>query len=469
MWAFALLPFLRARWRRAGDAPVLLCWGMVAGLAAVSAAGILERALFPGVFNFHSFYRIAATFSSVQFGGDDIGTYLAMAPPFLAVALVRPRGGRSRWRLALVAPVALAASYALLVTYSRTAYGAAVIGALATAVLLLPMARARGVLAVGFAAALLALGAGTVLGFAADSRVMTVRLSTVLPDFRTRLANWTGGIAMMDRDPVSLALGMGLGTFPRVARARAPLALKPSNDTVRRGADGERFLRIASGSHFYFGQKVPVRPGRRYTLSFRFRDVTPGSRPGAVLCEKLLLYSEACVSAPLPPAPVGVWQAVRVPLSSVGLDRRVVLGVLRRPIELAFFATGPGQVVDIADVRLRDAAGRNLVRNGGFRDGTLRWYPTDDSHLAWTIWNSYAITLFEGGVLGLATYLLLAGTALWSAAAAALRGAPMAAPVAGALAAFAAAGVFDNELTAPRMITLFYVVAMLGVGFMEGR
>ncbi len=461
-WAFVLMPFFRARDRDHGDALARFGTGMVVALAVVAAAGVVERAVFPGVFNFHSFYRIAATFSSVQFGGDDIGTFLAMAPPFLVVCLSPPRPGR----LAAGAVVGVVGAYALLVTYSRTAYGAAVLAALTTLVLSWPRRGGRS-LGAGLLAGVVFAGlAGTVLGFAADSRVMTERLSTVLPDFQARWDNWTDGLAMMDRTPVALALGMGLGTFPRVARLRAPLPLRPSNDVVLRGRTG-RFLRIRTGSRFYFGQKVAIRPGAMYRLRMWLREA-PRSQADAVLCEKWLLYSEACNAAPIPPGPAGVWRLVAVPLSAAGLDRRVVLGALRRPIEFSVFPAGPGQQVDVARLRLIGPGGREVLHNGSFRDGTARWYPTDDTHLAWAIWNEYAAQFFAGGALGLAMWLLLGAAALWGAAGAALRGESVAAGLAGAVVAVLAAGVFDDVLTSPRLGAVIYWVLLMGVGMVKG-
>lgn len=460
--AFLLMPFWRARERVHGDALARFAAGMVVALAVVAAAGVVERAVFPGIFDFHSFYRIAATFSSVQFGGDDIGTFLAMAPPFLVVCLAPPRPVR----LAAGAVVGVVGAYALLVTYSRTAYGAAVLAALTTLVLSWPRRGGRRVGAGLLACVVFAGLAGTVLGFAVDSRVMTTRLSTVLPDFQARWDNWTGGLAMMDRSPVAMALGMGLGTFPRIARLRAPLPLRPSNDVVLRGRKG-RFLRIRTGSRFYFGQKVAVRPGAIYRLRFRLRTA-PGSQADAVLCEKLLLYSEACNAAPIPPGPPGVWRRIAVPLSAAGLDRRVVLGGLRRPIEFSVFPAGPGQQVDVARLRLIGPGGREVLHNGSFRDGTARWYPTDDTHLAWAIWNEYAAQFFAGGVLGLAMWLLLGAAGLWGAAGAALRGESVAAGLAGAVVAVLAAGVFDDVLTSPRLGAVIYWVLLMGVGMVEG-
>ncbi len=58
--AMALLPFLRARQRSHGDVPHRFAWGMIAGLGCVSVATILERALFPGLFDFSVDYRVVA-------------------------------------------------------------------------------------------------------------------------------------------------------------------------------------------------------------------------------------------------------------------------------------------------------------------------------------------------------------------------------------------------------------------------
>jgi len=458
-WAFVLLPFLRARWRRAGDAPVLLGWGMVAGLAAVSVAALIERALFPGVFNFTADYRIVATFSSMQVGGDDVGTYLAMALPFLVVCLLRLRP----IRVATLLLLAAGAIYALLVTYARAAYGGAVLGAAVTLVLYLPMARRRRGIAGGFAVlALFATVIGVTLGFGLDSGMMSQRLRRVLPDFDIRLANWVGGVAWIDPTPSAWLVGMGLGTYPRVTRLRAVPAQQPTNFVLERSG-GRRFLRLRTGSKLYLGQKVPVKPDRLYRLSLRYRVMAPGGGLAAMLCEKLLLYSDTCHGEAFGPAHPGVWQTANATLSTTGLDQRAVLGLLRRPVELSLFGTEVGETVDVTDVRLLDGRGGNLVRNGGFRRGTDRWYFTDDDHLDWQIKNQYLTTLFEGGVLGVLAYLLLGGVALGGAARAALRDAPMAAPIAGSLLAFLACGVFDDELAAPRMATLFYLIAFAGL------
>lgn len=461
-WALALLPFLRARQRRHGDVLVLFGAGVLTGLALVVAATVAERAVFPGVLDLTTDYRVVATFSSMEFGGDDIGTYLAMTLPFLIVCLLRPRP------LAIGTLVLLAAGgmYALLVTFARAAYGATVLGVAAAGILpiaLAPRRRGSRVLPALASIALAVVLTGITLGFAVDSSLMSARLRRMVPDFDTRWANWTGGLGLIDRTPTAWLLGMGLGTYPRVVRLRAPLDQRPSNFIVRH--DGPvPYLELRMGSNFYFGQKVPIQSNRTYRLSLAFRAPSPAGGLSVLLCEKLLLYSDACRGATFRSNGTNRWRTAHALLSTAGMDQRVVAGLLRRPIELSLFGTRPGDVVDVTNIRLLDRRGRNLVHNGNFGAGTARWYFTDDKHLVWQIENQYLTSLFEGGMFGVFAFVLLGGTAIAGAMRAARRGEAVASAVAGSLLAFMAAGVFDDELAAPRMATLFYLVAFIGLG-----
>jgi len=69
--------------------------------------------------------------------------------------------------------------------------------------------------------------------------------------------------------------------------------------------------------------------------------------------------------------------------------------------------------------------------------------------------------------LGLAAFLLLAGTALAGAIRAIGRGDRMAAAVAGSLAAFLCSCAFDYLLEAPRLSALFYLVAFTGLTMLK--
>ena len=77
------------------------------------------------------------------------------------------------------------------------------------------------------------------------------------------------------------------------------------------------------------------------------------------------------------------------------------------------------------------------------------------------------MSLFESGALGLASFILLVGTALAGAVRAMGRGNRMAAAVAASLVAFLCSGVFDYLLGVPRLAALFYMIVCCGLTMMQ--
>jgi VanZ family protein len=458
--ALALLPFLRERLRTRGDAMIWLGGGMTAGLALVAAAALVERALFPGVFDFTSDYRVVATFSSMHLGGGYVGAYIAMALPFLLVCVVRPRA------LSLLAMLAVGtiAGYALLASFARAAYASAL---LSTVVACLGWAwstrRHRGgarsspVLS---AMLLLTIGAIATAGLATP--YMAERINRVIPDLADREANWTGGLALRGAGTATALFGTGLGTYPRIVLARKPGGRFPTNFVVAHDG-GYGFLSLSAGTAIYFGQKVPIEPGQIYRLFLALRSPDGRGALSIVLCEKILLYSENCRGLTLTPRAIGSWQDFGAAISAAGLDRRVLFGWLRRPVELDLFDPVPGTIVDLGHIRMFDEHGRDVLANGDFSHGKERWYFTDDDHRVWRIENQYLMTLFESGALGVAAFILLCVTALLGAGRAMARGESMAACFAASLAAVMFSSVFDCLLEVPRLATLFYLVAFCGL------
>ncbi|MEG2031762.1 MAG: hypothetical protein RR376_14060, partial [Janthinobacterium sp.] len=96
-WSMLLLPLLL----RDASADALrrhALPGMLAGLALVSLFALWERAVFPGLLNMSSDYRITAPFSAMHTGGAALDGYLALSLPFAALWLARARSG---WQAAL--------------------------------------------------------------------------------------------------------------------------------------------------------------------------------------------------------------------------------------------------------------------------------------------------------------------------------------------------------------------------------
>ncbi len=461
--ALALLPFLGQSMRTRGDAMAWLGAGMIAGLLLVAAATIAERATFTGLFDFTTGYRVVGTFSSMHVGGGHIGAYIAMALPFLLVCLFRPRP------LTLLAMfvVAICAGYALVVTFARAAYAAALVATFAGCLGWAWAARRgdKGSVRSAVFSALPLLLVGVIVIAALDTRVMTKRLQTVAPDLIYRESNWTGGLGLRDDSFFTALFGMGLGTYPRVVLARKPDGRFPTNFVVEH--DGAYpFLTLRAGLPVYLGQKVAIEPGWQYRLFVSLRSPDGKGALSISVCEKLLLYSTNCRDATFRPRSPGIWEDFGVVISGAGLEEDVVVGWLQRPVEVAFFDPVPDSTIEVGHIRMFDPRDRNMLANGDFSRGIERWYFTDDQHRIWRIHNQYLMSLFEGGLLGLVSFILLAAAAVAGAVRAMAQGNRMAAAVAASLLAFLCSSVFDCLLEAPRLSALFYIVVFTGLGML---
>jgi hypothetical protein len=224
--ALALLPFLRERMRARADTLVWLGAGIAAGLTLVSGATLLERALFPGLFDFTSDYRVVATFLGMNIGGGYIGAYLAMALPFLFVFMLRPSAGS----LCAMFALAIGAGYALAVTFARTAYAAGMIATFVSCVGWARAGRHRRKSAVSFfvlSILALVLGGGIILA-ALGTGFMVQRLRLIVPDLATRESNWSGGWALSDGSLSTALLARGLAHIrASYLRANLTTAIRP--------------------------------------------------------------------------------------------------------------------------------------------------------------------------------------------------------------------------------------------------
>jgi hypothetical protein len=462
-FALLLLPFLRREIALNGDAPRLFAAGMTAGLALVAAAALAERAVFTGIFNFDTAYRIVASFSSMHLGGGYVGAYAAMALPF-ALALATRRG----FARVIAAAAAAGGVYTLVVTFARAAYGSAIVSSIVVALGWLALRR-KGApsLTLALPAALLAAGLGVIALAAADARAMEKRLAQLVPDLAWREDLWSAGLATRRPGVAAALLGSGSGTYARLLRATMAPDQRAGNLVLREDGKG-RMLALEAGLPLYLGQKVALAPDRIYRIAFSLRSPDGGTIE-ASLCEKMLLYSSNCVDIDVEAPSDGAWRRFAGAVPTTGMLRVLRLGVLHRPLELSFTLLDPGTHAGLADISLNDPDGRELLANGNFQHGLARWFVTDDDHTVWRIENQYLMTFFEGGALGLAALFAVALAGLGGAGRAIRAGAIMAPAFAAALAAVLASALFDCPLDVPRLGALFYLVAFAAMAMGERR
>ena len=461
-WALLLLPFLAHALGRDGDAAFRwLAVGMLSGLAVAGVSALVERSTFIDPLDFDAGFRVTAGFSSMHIGGGHLAGYLLMAMPFLAT-LAGTRPGRLRVLVGL--GLFTLSSYALLVTFQRTAYAAFVVAFVVLAVGLLlpwrtgPARNGLVVLRLGSAAAI----AGVLLALVLGGQMINARFATLGTDLLVRENNWRQGLAMRDPGLPSRLFGEGIGSYPLLYVLRNVDGVTPTTFAVM--ADGsDRFLRLGSGENQYFEQRVAVRPGDDYTLGIDLRS-SGGGRLVILLCEKSLLYSFQCQSATAEATASESWEGFAWDLTIAAHSRTGGWPWLPAPPHtLALIVSDDGAVIDIDNIRLVDRAEHNHVANGDFSAGTNRWFFSGDNHLIWRIHNQFLAILFEQGWFGLLAFLFAVAVAMGRLLRRSASGDQRAPILLAALAGFLTIGMTENLLEAPRLGFLFYLLLFAGL------
>ena len=292
------------------------------------------------------------------------------------------------------------------------------------------------------------------------------RFSTSQADMSARTDHWRESLALL-KTPEELLLGKGLGRFPSALAVAARDGERPGDYRLL-SEGGNGYLALSGGTHMMgwgellrVSQRVDVPQGNT-TVRFDVRAAQPVALHFEV-CEKHLLYIANCLIGTLPvKALPDQWQTLQVPLSAGTLSR----GLWFAPKLLAFSIAieSNDRRVEVDNLSLIDASGRNLLRNGDFSDGMAQWFFTSDrNHLPWHAKSLGLHVLVEQGLIGLALLCVLVAGALWRLSFGRAKGHPLAPALAGALIAFLVVGAFDSLLNVPRVASLFYFFALLGL------
>ncbi|MDE2146467.1 MAG: hypothetical protein KGJ24_07240 [Burkholderiales bacterium] len=433
--------------------------GMVIALAGVVGLTVQQRLAFVRPFDFSAEYRVPGPFSAIALGGAYIECFLAAAVPFAVVAAVREPLRPVRWLCGLLV---LATAYATMVTYSRGGQVVFLGTAGASAWWLATRSRAgpavAGLRRARLRAALLGLAVAALSALILLSPYATERFERLGPDARIRLHHWQASLGLRGSGAWVTLFGTGLGSYGRDLYIEGDPASRPGLFVLHREATGT-WLRLHPGLPSYLDQRVRVAHGEPLTVSARVRSRrAPGLQ--VLLCEKDLIQSRHCAAATLDVPPDGRWHRVSRPIELPG---PAAAAWPARPVRLSLFP-GPG-VVDVDDLSLTDAQGREQLRNGRFEDGAAHWSYASDEHLQWHMKNLWLQVDFEQGALGVAAHaaLLLAALAGAWRAARPDRAGFMAIGL--ALLAFQGVGLIDSVIDTPRLLQLYLSLALLGTLF----
>ena len=440
-----LLPFLHVA-REQGE-PVLrrLSAGILLGLLGLSGKILWERMAFVGLLDFTTPFRVDGGLLEMHAGSGYVEAVLALALPLLVAWLIHQRGV---WRRILGLLVLALGLYGLLVTFSRGGY-------LGFALALLVLLGLLGGRRLGTGALPWVVPAVVLLGVAVAYPVLSggfaqARLGTVSQDMAARLAHWRQSLGMMQ--PENLALGMGLGSFPRNYLQAGGGEKTPG--TYRYLLQDDRVvLRLGSGSPpIYLDQRIDRPDGQDYRITARLRGDGSDGVLSVFLCEKNLLYSRRCRSHRLTAAQ-GAWRELEVKGRWFEDGQRWP----QPPLVLSLANLQAGSVVEVDRITLTDGAGHRLLQNGAFWQGGDHWLFTSDTYWPWHMENLFLHLLFEQGLLGLLLFMLLLGRACVRLIRA---DSVLAQGLLAALTGFLVTGFFSSLLDAPRFIFLFYLLLL---------
>lgn len=289
------------------------------------------------------------------------------------------------------------------------------------------------------------------------------RYNSSSTDLGERWQHWQHAMAMMDSDDAYT--GMGLGRFPAVYFWHNPHGERPA--TLRYvDEDGNRYLQMTPaayeagyGEMLRLLQRVRIAPDTAYILGIDVRHRHADAYLHVRLCQRLLLYPQNCVDAPLQlGSPASGWRHYQLAFDSASLGSGNWWQ--RAPVQLEIAAEGEPRPVDIDNVSLRDAASEHeAIRNGSFSDGNNYWFfSSDHHHLPWHIKNLALNLYFELGLFGLLAFGAVLLGALASLLARAWRGDTTAACWFVSLTGFLIVGLFDSLIDVPRITLLFLLL-----------
>ena len=451
LWALLLYGFMQRQLAGGTDLRPLLAWGITAGLTLTIGAILWERLTFSGLLNFNSDYRVTGPFSAMHTGGAYIECYLALATPFLVPIVVHTK----RWIVRLLGSIVLlAATHAVMVTYSRNGYLAFGI-ALAVALFFVLVRSGprwkRGAVVASICGAVFVVALPVFTGQFAQSR-----MASIDRDLMIRQAHWRDALDMRKTDWPTTLFGMGLGRFPETHYVFSSEGHRSGAYRLVAEADNT-FLRLIPGSPLFIGQIVDVEARTDYVVKFDVRADRPNAAFAVPICEKWLLASHNCSAVDVQTGPLpGVWQHFEVRVTS----QRMSLGrwFSRRPVQLAIYAGNSRAIVDVDNVHLETARGEDLLRNGDFSQALDHWLFTVDGHLQWHVKSMPVGVLFDQGWFGVFAFAVFSAIAMIRAAVRAWRGDLYAAAALAAYAGFLVVGIFDTLVDAPRFLLMLLLL-----------
>jgi hypothetical protein len=265
---------------------------------------------------------------------------------------------------------------------------------------------------------------------------------------------------------------VGVGQFAEAYFWHAPQEVFPGSHTLGFDA-GNPYLKLGAPRHvlgfgelYRVSQRVSPGLAAPLQLAVRLRAPEQDARLAVEVCRKHLLYDGGCTTAGIRVPQGSAWNTYQLMLSpgrlgvpAAGLPRLTVFSI----------ANDSRALLEVDELSLIDARGREMLGNGHFEQGADHWFfSSDRHHLPWHAKNLWLHFFVEQGWLGLVAFSLLcvaAASRLMLGRASAHSLAP---PLLAGLTAFFIVGAFDSLVDAPRLAMLAYLLMFAALGLRGG-
>lgn len=311
------------------------------------------------------------------------------------------------------------------------------------------------------------LGAITLAVVSLNTYYAATRMESAAVDLEGRFAHWSYS-ASLPAGQDATWLGVGVGRFAEAYFWQAPEGVLPGSHGLRFDA-GSTYLKLGAPRHVLgFGElyrvSQRVSPGlvAPLQLTVRVRAPEADARLAVEVCRKHLLYAAGCTAGGIKVPKGAVWTTQQLLLRPAKLGGA---GPWLPRVTVFSIANDSRALLEVDELSLVDARGRELLDNGDFARGADRWFfSSDRHHLPWHAKNLWLHYFVEQGWLGLVAFSLLCVAAVWRLSFGGAAAHPLAPPLLAGLTAFFIVGAFDSLVDAPRLAVLGFLVLFTALG-----